>query len=103
MQLNPTKRHSERPLSGARICNFPNSTAGEGSCFARNEIAVGVTVQGKESKRNYFWKSQTAGFESFIGIATNSDGDATYTMALPPAPEVMVMFPLPLVGEEDME
>jgi|SRR5882762_1713215 len=57
------------------------------------------SVEGSEDPS----KIQTAGFGSFNGTTTNFDGDTTYTTALPPDPEVIVMVPLPFVGEEEME
>src|SRR2546421_659506 len=51
------------------------------------------SVEGSEDPS----KIQTAGFGSFNGTTTNFDGDTTYTTALPPDPEVIVMVPLPFV------
>ena len=45
--------------------------------------------------------TRMAGLGSFWESATNFDGEITYTTALPPVPELTVIVPRPLVGEED--
>ena len=48
-------------------------------------------------------KSQIAGLGSFSGTATNLVGEIMYTAAVPPVPELIVIVPLPFVGEEVIE
>jgi hypothetical protein len=47
--------------------------------------------------------SQTAGFGSLSGTATNLEGEITYTAAVPPEPELIVIVPLPFVGDAEIE
>src|SRR3984893_14272136 len=48
-------------------------------------------------------KSQIAGFGSYSGTGTNFGREAMYIPAVPPAPELIVIVPLPFVGEEEIE
>jgi hypothetical protein len=98
-------------LLESEICTPPDGAGPLSVTVPRDEFPPVTLVGFKESEEREIAgrgsgdcsKSQMAGFGSFSGTATNFDGEIVYITAVPPAPELIVIVPLPFVGEDEIE